>query len=313
MRAETGRGWFGSIRKRVAAEVGEHMALNLTVRRLRHSSWQRALRAVIGHSFWTFLFIYLSLDIAIQMTSIALTIWWPGAPPLWITPSTTKDLLKDAAGFLITAQVGMLGVISVAVGLVTLIAQRNDGASANADIRIYYAESLAYGVVSSSVALLVVMVVQVFWPFQFMSHLAGFDRQHDFIKVALTAVHVAWLSVNLAAFAQFIVVSLHFVEPEARERLRERYTANTVLRQDLTRSLLVHFIFEAQKSLHPVPHDDDKLNFTMAGLGMPDDWDEELVIHSKRPFFLSDIWLRPLSVAIRSWWRRSAKIEGKHG
>ena len=41
--------------------------------------------------------------------------------------------------------------MSVAVGLVTLIAQRDDRASTNTDIRLYYGGALAYEVVGSSV------------------------------------------------------------------------------------------------------------------------------------------------------------------
>ena len=67
--------------------------------------------------------------------------------------------MNDAASYLITAQVGLVAVVSVAVGLVTLIAQRDDRSSSNTDIQLYYDGSLAYEVVASSVALLLVLEI----------------------------------------------------------------------------------------------------------------------------------------------------------
>lgn len=302
-----GRGLLGSIRKRVKAEVAEHMVLNKAVSRYRHPFWQRALRSTIGHSFWGFLFTYAAVVILLQCAAVSQQIWWPNTEPFWITPSDTKGLLKDGDGFMITAQVGILGVISVAVGLITLITQRNDGASANADIRIYYSESLAYGVVSSSIALLLVMCVETFWPLQFLSHLAGVDQQNVFIKVALTAVHEAWLCLNLAGFAQFLLVSLHFVEPKARERLRQEYTVNTVLRLDLRKKLNAYFLLQARQALRPLSENADDPYFAIGPISSVDQWEEEMKLDFRQPTFLRDIRLRLLNWAILSWWRRADK------
>ena len=76
----------------------------------------------------------------------------------------SKSLLKDIASYLIAAQVGILGIVSVAIGIVTLISQRDDRSSTNTDVRLYYVESLAYEVVLSGAALLIVLCVQLLWP-----------------------------------------------------------------------------------------------------------------------------------------------------
>ena len=128
--------------------------------------------------------------------------------------------------------------MSVAVGLVTLIAQRDDRASTNTDIRHYYDGALAYEVVGSSVALLLILCVQIFWPFHLVVHALGFEQSDSFNRLSLTGLHLVWLVVNITAFAQFIAITLRFVEPKAREQLRERYTANTVVPDDLWRRIL---------------------------------------------------------------------------
>lgn len=81
---------------------------------------------------WYFTFVLTAAGCEWALDAFAPS-WLPG----W-TGGYIRDLLKDSAGFLLTVQVGILGVISVAVGLVTLIAQRNDGSGTNSEIRIYY-------------------------------------------------------------------------------------------------------------------------------------------------------------------------------
>jgi hypothetical protein len=161
--------------------------------------------------------------------------------PGW-SGDTLKSFLKDAAGYLITAQVGMLGIVSIAVGLVTLIAQRDERSSTNTDIRLYYVEALAYEVVASSAALLVVLCIQILWPIHFGLHKLGLGTSDLCFKVVLTAVHVVWVSINISAFAQFLATSLRFVEPSAREQMRERYTANVVIPNDLWERFLRVFV-----------------------------------------------------------------------
>ena len=58
------------------------------------------------------------------------------------TGAAPRDFLKDVGSYLMAAQIGILAIVSVAVGVVTLLSDRQDGSSVNTDIRLYYVESL---------------------------------------------------------------------------------------------------------------------------------------------------------------------------
>ena len=230
-------------------------------------------------------------------------------PPSYLPPwggDFIKGFLKDTAGFLITAQVGMLGVISVAVGLITLIAQRDDKSSTSTEIRLYYAESLAYDIITSSTTLLALLAIQVFWPVQFGLHKFGLGSTNLFFKAWLTFVHILWLSVNVGGFAHFLSTTLRFVEPVAREQMRQRYTADVVLPDDLKVRLFRYFSNFVTKTILPDDGNDKHPSF-MLGY----DWVESGINEIERTFKaeqqLADVLYLPLRVAIRNWARRSQK------
>ena len=304
-----GKGWLGSIRTRVAAEVREQSAENSAMRAARYSLPQRILRAVLdGHSFSYFLVGYAAIDVVVVLAECGFGLYQPNLSQTW-TNDSMKGLLKDAAGFLITAQIGILGVVSVAVGLVTLIAQRDDQSSGNTDINLYYVEGLAYELVSSSAALAIVLCIQVFWPLQFFLHLLGVGGASLFFKVGLTGVHVLWLSLNLAGFGQFIITTLRFVEPTARERMRERYTANRVVPADLTQRLLRVFLNLASQSFIPQTND-ERGPLVSLGHDLIDDGVVEIQTDFRGRHILWDIKTAPVGLALRSWWRRSERHGG---
>jgi hypothetical protein len=56
-------------------------------------------------------------------------------------------------------------------------------------------------VVGSSVALLLILCVQIFWPFHLVVHALGFERSDLFDRLLLTGFHLVWLVVNITAFA----------------------------------------------------------------------------------------------------------------
>jgi hypothetical protein len=300
---ELGRGSLGSLRRRVEHEIWRHKRDNPIMRRTRYPLAAQLLRLFLtNHSFSRFVAVYttVAVSLAVAEALIPQTLL-----PGW-TEDSIKGFLKDAAGYLITAQVGILGVVSMAVGLVTLIAQRDDRSSTNTDIRLYYSEALAYEVVASSAALLVVLSVQIFWPLQFAIHAIGLGSADLFFKALLTFLHVVWLSMNIAAFAQFLATSLRFVEPKAREGMRERYTANLVIPDDLRRRLLRTFCMLAPKHLI-AEADTDNGPHVMVGHDWLDSGAIELQRDFTRPMVLRDIRLRPLGFVLRSWWRRTVE------
>lgn len=298
------QGLRGSLRRHVRREIKEHLHENRAIRRARYSFFQRAARVLIaGRSLGTFLAAYLLLDLALAGAEVIVNLHFRQVLPGWTSPEL-KSTLKDFASYLIATQVGILGIVSVAIGIVTLISQRDDRSSTNTDVRLYYMESLAYEVVRSGAALLIVLCGQLLWPVQFLVHLAHLGGPDLAFKVALTAFNLTWLLLNLAVFAQFVITTLHFVEPTARERLRERYTANVIVPGDLSRRLLRVFYLNAPKEL--VPATSDKSGpLIVFGHGLLTDGDVELQTTFPVPSVLHDVWLRPLGFVLCNWWRRS--------
>lgn len=303
---EIGKGWLGSLRRRVLREIKTHVRENHAIRRARYSFLQRALRAVIvDRSLLAFVAAYLFLDIVLVGAEAIFSSHFPRCLPGWTGPEL-KSALKDIASYFIAAQVGILGIVSVAIGIVTLISQRDDRSSTNTDVRLYYVESLAYEGVLSGVALLVILCVQLLWPMQFTAHRLDFGGPDLIFKVILTAFHLAWLILNLAVFTQFLLTTLRFVEPKARERLRERYTANIIVPYDLSLRLSRFFYMIAPKAMVPGTSDKTGLSITF-GYGLLDDGEIELHTNFATRSELHDVWLRPLGMVLRNWWRRNEK------
>jgi hypothetical protein len=302
--SNTIQGLRGSLRRRVRREIRAHLRDNRAIRRARYSFFQRAARFLIaGRSLFTFLAAYLLLDLLLLGAEVVLNLHFPQLLPGWTTPEI-KSLLKDIASYFIAAQVGILGIVSVAIGIVTLISQRDDRSSTNTDIRLYYMESLAYEVVVSGAALLIVLCVQLVWPAQFLVHLAQLGGADLVFKAILTAFHLVWLLLNLAVFAQFVLTTLHFVEPSARERLRERYTANVIVPNDLRQRLLRLFYAHAPKELVTGADEGSGLLISL-GHRMLTDGTVELRTKFAVPSALHDVLLRPLGFVLRRWWHRS--------
>ncbi len=291
------------MRRLVRREIKSHLRENSAIRRARYSILQRVARfLIVGRALTTFLAAYFLLDLMFVGAEVLFNLRFIDALPGWTTPEI-KSLLKDVTSYFIAAQVGILGIVSVAIGIVTLISQRDDRSSSNTDIRLYYMESLAYEVVLSGAALLIVLCVQLAWPAQLLAHLAHFGGQDLVFKAILTAFHLAWLLLNLSVFAQFVLTTLRFVEPSARARLRERYTANVIVPNDLWQRLLSVFYANAPKELVPEANKETRLLISF-GHRMLTEGDVELRTNFVTPSELRDVWLRPLNFVLRRWWRR---------
>jgi hypothetical protein len=230
MADKLGRGLLGSLRRRVAYETRLHRVENSAMRRARYSLPQRVVRKVLsGNGFAWFVGVYVAYTLLVAVLGVAATSYVPHLLPTW-KPDEIKEIngfIKDATSYLLSVQVGLLAVVSIAVGLVTLIAQRDDGSSTSTDVQLYYNGALAYEMVASSVALLLDLCVQIFWPLDHAMHTLARDQAAPIVKIVLTGVHLSWLAINIGAFAQFVAMSLRFVEPKARKHARaihrERY------------------------------------------------------------------------------------------
>lgn len=228
-------GWTGSLNSWVRREIREHFRENASAKRARYPRSIRLLHSIFDNgTFGRCVAVYLGLALLVGLAELVLTAYLPCWLPKWTGNTDVESLLANAPSFLITAQVGVLGVVSIAVGLVTIIGQRDN---ASTDVQVYYHESLAFGVVASSIALLAVLCAQLLWPIQSTLHWLGLGTELLFFKLILTTAHVTWLLLNLCGMAHFIATTLAFVQQTAREQLRERYTANVVLPVEMKKRL----------------------------------------------------------------------------
>ncbi len=117
-----------SINVETRREVSRQMGTNSVARRSRYPSGHRALRAVLGgRSFGAFLALYLLFDLAVLNVE-----GWLGTLPSEVTAVAAsarramEQLVDTVPSWLLGAQIGLLSVLSLALALVTLIAQRDD-------------------------------------------------------------------------------------------------------------------------------------------------------------------------------------------
>ena len=242
------KNWTGSLRASVKRELRQHLHTNPVARRLRRSRHQRLLRRMFAnHKFHHFVGWYLALSVLLVVSDfvprIVAMVPIPACLPAglarflpaWPSPfPSAGSNLAGITGDLITAQVGVLGIMSIAIALISLIAQR-DGA--NPDVDIYYHEALVLEVLASGIALLAVLRTQLFWPLHSLaSWIFGLPPLHH-SKPLLTFLHGLWLVINLCAMAHFAVTTFSFVRRPARQRLRERCMANAILPHETEESL----------------------------------------------------------------------------
>lgn len=209
-----------------------------------------------------------------------------------------EDILRDFAGFMIGAQTGLLGVLSIAVALVTLIGQR---AQAGADVRVYYHESFAVPLAGSSLALLMVLCLQLFWPMALLSPFYGVASENFTQEIVLTSVHLCWIGANIALYARFTFISLSFGQDERRSRYRSLYSANVIVPRNIYQAIVRAQYRQCAQRL-PLPKGaEPKITMAYAYVTPPV---EAVHIGVSRPSKLDDVWLTPLSVGIWLWAKR---------
>jgi hypothetical protein len=304
-------GWTGSLNSWVRREIHEHFRENDTARRTRYPIILRMLHRLFDRrSFGLFVGLYILFAICIALAEFGIVAYLPNWLPKWSgNTEIIKPLLTNVASYLITAQVGALGVISIAVGLVTLIAQR-EGAST--DVKVYYHESMAFGVVASSISLLAVLCIQLLWPLQFTLHLLGQGTGQQFFKVMLTAAHLCWLLLNLFGLAHFVATTLAFVQQSAREDLRERYTTNVVLPFEMGKRLRETLYASAGpemvKAYTPKDVKDGDAPMIYFGENFAQADMIEVAITSKKPVTVSDVRMIWIQWLVRRWLKRCRAV-----
>lgn len=293
-------GIFWSLNRWVEREVRDQLRSNPLARRARYRFSHRVMRLLFSpSSFWKFLGLYFLLDI----TALGIEGLWqhfaPESFPKWVGSPSVIDIIKTVPSYLIGAQVGILSVISLALALVTLIAQRDDAA---ADVQVYYHESLFFEITASCLALTAVLAVQLLWPLQFGLHLLGYGGNGSFFKAGLLFIHLLWFFVNMAAVAHFISVTFRFPQRRERERLRESYTANVMVPREW-RQRIREAVYSSAGS-EAINSDDDGINVALFGVPMTEPYIIELCSTFRRPVRIKNVLIRPAFWAIQRWWRR---------
>lgn len=308
-------GWTGSIDRWVRREVTEQLRKNPVARRAQYGLAHRALRRFLGSgAFGRFIVIYAVVNLATVLAE-ALSAWLiPAWLPLWSAPgsgalSELKTLILYVSGYLLGAQIGMLGVISLSLALVTLIAQR-EGSST--DVQVYYHESLSFELVASSVALGAVLCAQLLWPLQFLLHRFGLGTDLQIFKLSLLGIHLAWLLVNLAALAYFIATTFRFVQQAAREALRARYTANVVLPRDLSQRLREQLYGLATKELIGNGEEERGRPTAAFGFDFGAPWTLEIETPFNRAAVLHDVRMTWVRWVLRRWCARCEGAAAQH-
>lgn len=249
---------------------------------------------------------YFVVDMLAATVNALNALWFSSKPASGVHPIMGFEiLLLNVSGFLVAAQVGLLGVISLALALVTLIA-RGEGAST--DVQVYYHESLSFELVASCVALLAVLCLQLLWPLQFLLHYLGFGGDLPVFKFGLLVIHMGWLLLNLGAVAYFISTTFRFVQQSARELLRERYTANVVLPREMTVRLRQQAYGLANQELLPRSEGDkDDLPSATFGFDYGIPKSVEVETSFARPTALSDVHMILVRWVVRRWSDRCIK------
>jgi hypothetical protein len=300
-----GRGRLQSLRARVDADVLQLIWENPTLRRARYGLARRLFRRwIVDRPLRALLAAYAVLIGGLVLIEWAASLF---APSL-LHGDANADFLKDAAGFFLTAQVGILVVLTVAISVVTLLAQKDDGSAVNTDVRLYYFESYAYELGTSSILLSIVLVVQLFWPLQFLITLIAGPNSVSNFEVSATIIHASWLILNLCLFLQFINTTLKFVEPKSRTNLRKQYSANEIIPRDVARRLLLYYYTNLPLQIFDTG---EVKEGPMVSFGMPLISDQQAEIEVWRSFNapsrLVDVWLLPISFVLRRWQKRTRK------
>jgi hypothetical protein len=235
------------------------------------------------------------VGIYVAVLAAALAIEWIGIayfPTLLFRVPDSSSVVQNAPGVFVTAQVGVLAVLTVAISVVTLLVQKDNGTSVNTDVRLYYVESYAHEVATSGISLLGAIAVQLFWPIQIV--IATFVTTSDDTgyRLVVTAVNTGWLVLNFGLFLHFLRTTFEFVVPSRRAEMRKRYVATEIIPGDVARRLLAAYYGSAPEQL--LGAEDLKagplVTFGM-GLAMADNVTPEITQHFRTPRQLRDVWL----------------------
>lgn len=297
-------GVLGSLRKRVRRELRKHQRSNPALRAARYPLHLLLLRKFFGErTIIGFLLPYTVLVLAVLGAEMVLAQCSTFPAALWSRGEDINSLLRSVTSYYLGAQVVMIGLLfPIAVGLVTLIVQREEASSTISDIQVYYNETFAYGIGASGISLSIVLAVQLLWPAQIVLYQLGLGASLQFSKVFLTAVHAMWLVINFVALWHFLGTSLSFIRPADRALLRRRFAANHAIPQDLFDRYSDMLFFRAGSTLLSASEaEDDQHPYIRFGSSFGEWGAVEVEKPHAAGKVLVNVWMTPLGWILRRW------------
>lgn len=306
----------GKLGERARSKALEQLRNNPAARKAAYPPLHRFLRRIVdGKTVTNFLLWYLIVDFIVAAAECVTnfrtdTRWISWAIPNPSAGVDIKQIIFNSTGYFLSVQIGILSIISLALALVTLIAQNDKSTN---DTQIYYHQSLSYELVGSSISLTIVMIVQLFWPIQFILHKFDLGTELLIFKLALIALHLGWLVVNLILAFHFVTTTFRFAFPSTRSLLRERYTADVIQPFKLIRKFRNEiFQKESERFLPEVdgyerPSAIFSINPATYGLDVDPSWHPEIEKTFASPVEFFDIRIACARHVLRRWSRRCIK------
>jgi hypothetical protein len=113
------------------------------------------------------------------------------------------------------------------------------------------------------------------------------------------------LAINLGALAHFVAESFRFLQTSERELIRERYTSNWVVPQELNDRLRrTVYMATGQNIFVNLGSPTPMILFGRGGLLGGTLEEAEIDGEFAEPVLLYDVWMRPLHWTLRHWWSR---------
>lgn len=303
---------LGSLRHQVAYEVRLHLRTNPAIREARPPLSVWLLKAIYGErGLRGFLIPYVAVVVAIFAAGKFMPEQWLSYIPSMDYGKLFETSFNTITAYFLAAQTVMIGLLfPIAVGLVTLIAQREDATSVHTSIQLYYHETLTYRIGVSSIALSIVLAVHLFWSAELAVGHFGYDAPPNFPEFALAVLHLLWLIINFTALWHFLRTSLDFVRPAERAKLLRRFASSVAIPSDISETLgrvryaMIHADINTELNEDP---SDDRTLYVSLSPSLRSLSKIEILSPKNSGKYLIDVRVRPLKWAVRMWWKRCNK------
>jgi hypothetical protein len=295
---------FRSLRRESNYEAQLQMKSNAMSKAFTYPFWMSHARSVFRGASVVFLLTTYLLAHLIMIVFQAANDWYCrqygeiiSLPDFLITSDDSFAVIRDLTGILISSQVALVGILAIAVALVTFLGGQH---SIRVLIRAYFQDSLIEPIAKSALALLAVLSIQILWPALSVARMFGIGEGAFTIFAIFTSVHILWAVSNFLATAYFISSSLDFAEPNARLRRVKFYYINDIHLYSLRQRILI----AKYKLLGKLILDANARSEPNIYQWASTESDVLIRASSRKPRVLYDIWQAPLGLAFRMWFRR---------